>query len=217
MTNNGFSIIPAFSLGKPAVLMDMAMGSKRLSFEPQFRFALEGRPWSFSFIYRYKAIDRAKFQLTFGGFIPGLNFVTRRVQVNGTDQEVSVVRRFLIGEISPKYILTKNTSIAFQYLYVHGFDKDAPQSSNFFSLRGSLTNIRISGTVFMDISPQLYYLVVDSDEGVYTNATITIGIKDLPILISSIVNKAIQSSIVARDFDWNISLIFNFNKQYALR
>lgn len=44
ITNNGFSIIPAFTLGKPAALLDMKMGNNRLSFEPQFRFALEGRP-----------------------------------------------------------------------------------------------------------------------------------------------------------------------------
>ena len=47
VTNNGISFIPTFTLGKPAVIFDLSMG-KRLSFEPQFRFALEGKPWSFS-------------------------------------------------------------------------------------------------------------------------------------------------------------------------
>lgn len=47
VTNNGFSIVPAFTLGDPAAFLDMRMGNKRLSFEPQFRYALEGRPWSF--------------------------------------------------------------------------------------------------------------------------------------------------------------------------
>lgn len=43
-TNNGISFIPTFSLGKPAVIFDLSVG-KRLSFDPQFRFALEGKPW----------------------------------------------------------------------------------------------------------------------------------------------------------------------------
>ena len=43
VTNNGISFIPTFSLGKPAVIFDMAVGRK-LTFEPQFRFSLEGKP-----------------------------------------------------------------------------------------------------------------------------------------------------------------------------
>lgn len=70
ITNNGFSIIPAFTLGDPAAFLDMKMGNKRLTFEPQFRYALEGRPWSFIFIYRYKTIVKPKFQLTLGGHLP---------------------------------------------------------------------------------------------------------------------------------------------------
>ena len=48
VTNNGISFIPNFSLGKPAAIFDLSIG-RRLSFEPQFRFALEGKPWSFLF------------------------------------------------------------------------------------------------------------------------------------------------------------------------
>ncbi|MCU0339256.1 MAG: hypothetical protein MUE30_05180, partial [Spirosomaceae bacterium] len=58
ITNNGFSFIPAFSLGRPAAIFNLNInGGKRFSFEPEFRFALEdGRPWSFIFIWRYKLI-----------------------------------------------------------------------------------------------------------------------------------------------------------------
>lgn len=201
VTNNGFSIIPAFTLGKPAALLDMKMGNKRLSFEPQFRFALEGRSWSFVFIYRYKAINRSKFQLTFGGHIPGLNFVTRPIEVNGVVEDMSVVRRFLAGEIIPKYIISKYASISIYYLRGHGFQKDGPQNSNFLSLQGSLTRIKIAGKVYVDFNPQFFYLTVDADDGFYANATTTIGIKNFPLTISSIVNKAIQSDIAANDID----------------
>jgi hypothetical protein len=44
VTNNGISFIPTFSLGKPAVIFDFSVG-QRLSFDPQLRFALEGKPW----------------------------------------------------------------------------------------------------------------------------------------------------------------------------
>src|SRR4051812_24834633 len=45
VTNNGIAFVPAFSLGKPAVVFDVSAG-RRLSFDPQFRFALDGKPWN---------------------------------------------------------------------------------------------------------------------------------------------------------------------------
>jgi hypothetical protein len=48
VTNNGIAFVPAFSLGRPAVVFDLSAGRK-LSFDPQFRFALDGKPWAFFF------------------------------------------------------------------------------------------------------------------------------------------------------------------------
>lgn len=217
LTNNGFSIIPAFTLGKPAALLDMKMGNKRLSFEPQFRFALEGRPWSFVFIYRYKAIMRSKFQLTIGGHIPGLNFVTRPIEVNGVVEDMSVARRFLAGEIIPKYTFSNKVSVSIYYLRGHGFQEDGPEDSNFLSLQGSFSKIKVAGKVYVDFNPQLYYLTVDADDGFYVNASATLGIRNFPVTISGIVNKTIQSDIPTKDFDWNISLVYTLDKNFVIR
>jgi hypothetical protein len=76
ITNNGFSFIPAFSLGKPATVFNFNInGGKRFSFEPEFRFALkDGRPWSFIFIWRYKLINQKRFQATVGSHFPSVPF-----------------------------------------------------------------------------------------------------------------------------------------------
>lgn len=42
VTNNGFSFIPLFSLGKPAAVVNLSVGGNRFSFDPQFRFDLDG-------------------------------------------------------------------------------------------------------------------------------------------------------------------------------
>lgn len=217
VTNNGFSIIPAFTLGKPAGFLDMAMGNKRMSFEPQFRYALEGRPWSLVFIYRYKVIAKDKFQLTVGGHLPGLNFVTQSVLINGTDQNASIVRRFLAAELIPNYTINDHISVSIYYLRGHGFQTYGPQNSNFFSVRGSFTNMKLAGKVYFDFTPQVFYLTVDDDAGYYVNATATIGIKNFPLTISGIVNQAIQSNIPAKDFDWNVSLIYTLDKKFVLK
>lgn len=56
ITNKGISIVPNLTLGKPAVIFDLSVGKRKLSFEPSLRFALEGKPWSFLFWWRYKLV-----------------------------------------------------------------------------------------------------------------------------------------------------------------
>ena len=49
VTNNGLSFIPTFSLGDPAALFLLSVGKERISFDPEFRFSREGKPWTFIF------------------------------------------------------------------------------------------------------------------------------------------------------------------------
>jgi hypothetical protein len=214
ITNNGFSIIPAFTLGEPAAFLDMRMGNKRLSFEPQFRYALEGRPWSFVFIYRYKIIAKSKFQLSLGGHLPGLNYVTNTVTIGGVTEELSVARRFLAAEIIPTYKFSEQISLGLYYLRGHGFQKHGPQNSNFLSLQGNFTKFKLVGKMYYSFNPQVFYLTVDAFDGFYVNATTTLGVRGFPITISSIVNKAIESDIPAKDFDWNVSVVYTFSHDY---
>lgn len=217
VTNNGFSIIPAFTLGDPAAFLDLKMGNKRLSFEPQFRYALEGRPWSFVFIYRYKAIIKPKFQLTFGGHLPGINYITKTVDVSGIQEPLSVARRFLALEIIPTYKFSDHVSMGMYYLRGHGFQKHGPQDSHFLSLQGNFNKIKLAGKSYLSFNPQAFYLKVDKDDGYYINATTTWGIQDFPLSVSAIVNKAIESEIAAQDFDWSINLIYTLNRNFVLK
>ena len=42
VTNNGFSLVPTFTLGKPALVTILSVsGKRRLSFEPEFRYSDE--------------------------------------------------------------------------------------------------------------------------------------------------------------------------------
>lgn len=217
LTNNGFSIVPAFTLGAPAAFLDMRMGNRRLTFEPQFRFALEGRPWSFIFIYRYKAILKPKFQLTLGGHLPGLNYITRTVDVNGIQEPLSVARRFLAAEIIPTYRFSPHVSLGMYYLRGHGFQQYGPQNSHFLSLQGNFTKIKMAGRSYFSFQPQAFYLKVDQADGYYVNATATFGLHGFPVTLSGIVNKAITSTLAAQRFDWCINVVYTIDKQFVVR
>lgn len=217
VTQNGFSFIPSFSLGKPAVIFEPSVGNKRLSFEPQFRFAMEGKPWSFIFIYRYKIINQDKFQVTLGGHIPAIIFGNDTMIKNGVSKDVIIARRFIAGEIMPNYQLTKNINIGLMYLQGHGFQNDATQNTWFLGLRSNFSNIQLTEQLFARFVPMVFFLKTDADAGYYVTYTFTLAAKNFPVSIQHILNRAVEAEIPAKKFDWNVSLVYSFDKQYVRR
>ncbi len=140
VTNNGISIVPSFSLGKPAVIFNLSMGKNRFSFDPDLRFSLAGKPWSFLFWGRYKLADSGRFQMSAGTHL-GLNFKTSVLPINGDTSETTVTRRYLAGELFPRYLLTKNISIGIYYLYSHGLDAGTIGNTNFLTFQTGFSKL----------------------------------------------------------------------------
>lgn len=214
VTNNGISLLPNFSLGKPAAIFNLVLGGKRLSFEPELRFALTGKPWSFLFWWRYKVVKTNKFSLNVGAH-PAFAFREKTFTIEGEPKDVLVAQRFFAGELSPNYALTKNISLGVYYLHAFGLENDVTQNTNFLALRASLSNIRLSNQFYLKIAPQFYYLKMDDKEGIYATSMVTLSHKNSPLFISSIVSKSIQTEITGKDFVWNVSLHYAFSKKYV--
>ena len=215
VTHNGISLVPTFSLGKPAAIFLLSVGNGRLTFEPDLRFALEGKPWSFLFWWRYKAVQSAKFRLTVGAH-PAINFRTMRLPVNGDSANVIVARRFLAGEVAPNYLLSKNWSVGLYYLFSAGFDVNVPKYSHFLTVNSNISGIRLPGKLLMKLTPQFYYLKQDARDGFYFTSSMTLVKNNFPFSVSAIINKTIRSNILSnKDFVWNTSLVYSFNKNYV--
>lgn len=215
VTNKGISFIPNLALGKPAVIFDFSVGSERFSFDPQFRFALEGKPWSFLFWLRYKIAESHKFQFSVGGH-PALSFRERLITKDGISSKDMVVRRYLAGELYPSYSFSKNITAGIYYLYSRGIESDIPQNTNFINLRATFSNIKLNELYFMRFSPQFYYLKMDKKDGFYYNATLALARKNCPFSLSGLVNKAFKTNVTANNkLLWNVSLIYAFNKKYV--
>lgn len=172
VTNNGISLIPNLTLGKPAVIFDMSVGRRKLSFEPQLRFALEGKPWTFLFGWRYKLIERERFRVNIG-IHPALAFKTRILTVDGTEREMITVRRVLAGEFFPSYNLSKNMSAGLYWLFARGFERYEVRNTNFLAIRLGFSNIRLSEKMIVRFNPQIYHLMMDEKKGLYFTAAVT--------------------------------------------
>lgn len=214
ITNNGISFIPTFSLGKPATIITLSMGDKRLSFDPEFRFSLEGKPWAILLWGRYKIANIDKFKLTAGTHL-GLSYNYPNVVINGIPIDITQVKRYLATELVPNYFFNKNFSVGIYYLYSHGLDIGTTNNTHFITLNTNISNVVICNDFYFNFKPQIYYLKMDHQDGYFTSATLTLLKNHCPFSIAGIVNQKINTNIVTKSFVWNVSLNYSFNHNYT--
>jgi hypothetical protein len=215
ITNKGISYIPNFSIGKPAIIIDLSMGSRKLFFEPQLRFSLKGEPWAFLFPIRYKIKPTGKFQMTMG-VNPLMNFKKVTYMVNEVSTSDLVSRRYLGGEFKSNYFITQNISLGAYYLYFCGVSNGALKNTNFVSINANVSSIKLGGGFYTKLNTQIYYLNQDGKDGFYFSPVVILLKKRIPFSIQSVMNATIHSIIPGNQkFIWNISLIYTFNKTYT--
>ena len=102
------------------------------------------------------------------------------------------------------------------YLYSRGIDKDATRNTHFLTVNTNVSNIKLPNRFFMKVTPQFYYLKLDAQDGFYFTSSFTVAKKNFPLSVSAIINKTINTDITgSKNFVWNASLVYSFNKKYV--
>ena len=215
ITNNGISLVPSFSLEQPAAILNFNLARGKFSFEPELTFSLqEGRPWYQIYWLRYRIIDKGKFKLRTGAH-PGFNFIKA---LNAGGNEVIQTERYLTGELVPSYELSNKVKLGVYYLLSRGFDIDTSQPLHFLTLNVVFKNLRISESLYLEITPELYYLSsFDDGEGYYLTSNFRLSKVNFPLTLSSRINQVISTQIDGKDFLWNLTLTYNFRKSVIAR
>lgn len=210
VTNNGISLIPSFSLEKPASIFNLSLQKGRFSFDPEFTFSLEGKPWYQIYWLRYKVVSSSKFQLGAGAHL-GLNFRSKFLPPVG---EAILTERYLVAELSPTYSISKTISLGLYYLHGRGFDIGTEQALHFIGLNTNFAEIGVSKNLLLSLNPQVYYLKAYGPEGWYFTSTFGLRLKKSPFSLKSTLNKVIQTKIPgSKDFLWNLVLTCSFPKK----
>ncbi len=217
ITNNGISIIPTFSLHAPALVSTLSFSNGgKFSIDPDVRLALDGRKGSALLWFRYKLVSAPKFRLIVGAH-PAYNFALRTITENGQSWNITQARRFWATEIAPTYIVNNHFSLGLYYLNGHGLQDDGPKTTHFVTFNTSFTGIPVARNYTINFSQQAYYLQVDKGDGYYLFGSLGIVNTKSPLSIVATYNKEINSHVTgSRDFDWNVSLMYKFNKKYKL-
>lgn len=217
VTNNGFSLIPSFSLGKPATIAVLSVGGERFSVDPQFRFDLEGlKPWSLIFMWRYKVIQSEKFLFRAGFHLPAIAFREQTIEIDDSPMDRSIPSRFFAPELTTTYMFSERIGAGMYYIFGLGLEKEGQtRHTNFLSFRAYFNRIPMGEQFYFNWTPQFYYLNMDGTDGFFTAQTLELGHRNIPLSLSTMMNIKLKSDIDTKDFDWNIGLVYTFGGQFT--
>ena len=214
ITNNGFSIIPTFSLNNPAIIMNYTWRKNRFSFNPDIRLVPNLSKGGLIFWLKYRLVETKKFSLRIG-IHPAFSFIRRTISEAGVKTEITEMLRFAAGEIVPNYQITPNWSVGAVFLHGSGLQKHGPQNTNVLFLNTSIANIKVGGDFRFQIVPTVFFLNLDGSTGSYFSGTAILSKKNLPFTLQSTINQTFKSNIVGnKNFMWNVMLAYNFSNTY---
>lgn len=216
ITNNGFSIIPTFSLNSPATIMNFSWRKNKFSFDPDFRLVPDASKGGLLFWFRYRLIEQKKFQLRIG-MHPAFTLVKRQLMENGTRTEITEMLRFTAGELVSTYQIKPKWGVSAMFLHGSGLQQHGPQNTDVLFLSTNFRDIPLGKDIRFQFIPMIFFLRTDGFTGNYLSATSILTHKKSPFSIQSILNQTITSNIPNnKKFMWNIMFAYNFRKIYQI-
>lgn len=214
VTQNGMSLIPAFSLGKPAAIAELSLGGERLSFDPEIRFDLNGQPWSFIFWWRYQIVRPSRFRLHVGAHPSFIFRNTTVLSAKGQPVESMEGRRFFAGEIGPSYKISDQVRLGGVFLVGRSLGKVPMELNQFYAVNTTLNAFKPTHNWTIQARPMAFYLQMNDRRGVFLSSSFLIAHKHFPLALGSIVSRKTVSTIEVEDWIWNISLIYSFTGDF---
>ena len=210
ITNNGFSIIPTFSLNSPAFIANLAWKRKRFSFEPDIRLVPKLNKGGLIWWLRYKVVDKKKFSLRVGAH-PAFSLIRKPVTDNGVDREITEVLRFFAFEAVPSYTVNKYLGFSAMYLEGHGLQNHGPQITRVLFLNTNITDLKLGEKLKLGLFPSVFFLNTDGYRGDYLTFTASVSHCQWPIYLQSTINQTFKSNVPGnKEFMWNVLMGWKF-------
>lgn len=203
--------IPAFSLGKPAILSNLSLKKKKFSYDPEMAFSVEGVPWFFNNFFRYKLIEKTKFQFR-TGLSWAISYSYPEVIQSDVKRTIAKAERFLWLELVPGYKISEKLAVSSITFSGYNFEPSSVKPINCLSIIGNITKVKLTESIYCNIFPQLFYLNLDGHrDGFFVSGILGIGHNKFPLFLSTQINKTLTTTISPDPgFKQNISLSYSF-------
>ena len=205
LNSNGIASIPAFSLGKPAIVASVNLTKGRFSYDPVLAYSLEMKPWYIDNWLHYKIVSRPAFTLR-----AGVNFSTFCSGFAVNDEVILKAERYFAFSMTGTYRFSPFTSLSLDYWSDNG-QETGSLSGHFIALAFDQSEAALGEKAFTSVNLMLFYINYNGDnDGLFVSPRIAFSIRSIPSSIFFQATQAIQSNISPRPgFRWNIGISYN--------
>lgn len=202
LTNNGISPVPAFSLGKPALMNTFFISKGRFTYSPEFNFALNAKPWVVNQWLRYRVNHKSMTYQT------GLNLSLFFINNNKT--EIQELSRYLAYEGLISKAFNKNTSLTFATWLSKGLDVNSIKNGIFMSLMANFEHIKLLKKLDLGLRPNVFYLKNKAPfSGLFVSAMATLTPNKSPLSLFGQYVQPIESEPKMKS-NKNFGLLYKF-------
>jgi hypothetical protein len=204
LNSNGMASIPAFSLGKPAIIAAISLAKNRFSYTPTLAYGFDLRPWFIDNWLNYKIIRKPLFELT-----AGFNISTFGSKYNLPEGTILVAQRYFAYAITGVYKFSEKNSLTVAYWNDNGQEKGTI-SGHFFNLVGERNDMSIGKNGLLSAALQVFYINYDgNNDGLFVAPKISSSVRNIPFSIFLQATQAINSNISPfPGFGWNIGISY---------
>lgn len=208
VNNNGISPVPAFSLGKPALMTSLFLSKGGFTYSPEFNYGSDGKPWVANQWFRYQW---TRGNLTYRtGLNFSLFFLREKVVKDNKEVEIAKLNQYTALEGGLTYKVSDKNSLSLTYWNSYGLDYGSVKSGHFLMLSAAFTQIPMSKSLFLHLRPNLFYINNTVPfEGFFASVIVSISHKKYPF---SLFTQGVQPVWVAQPTksNWNYGLNYTF-------
>jgi hypothetical protein len=179
LNTNGVAAVPAFALGKPALMLNLSVRKGRFSYDPTIAYGLNLKPWIFDNWFHYRLIDKPKFELRTGCNVSMFFSEFKNADTTG----IWYGQRYFTPELAGTFKFEKNRSLAVMLWYDIGVEPNTI-SGYFYNLQYDRYGIPAGRYVTFGVNVQLFYIdYTGNNDGFFISPKVSATSTRLPLSI----------------------------------
>ena len=203
---NGIAPIPAFALGKPAIIANASVQKGRFSYDPQIAYGLNFKPWIFDNWFHFNLLKTSRFEIRSG--IDISMFFSDFESPEGIKLQG---QRYIALELSGKYKFSGKSSFELMFWWDNGIE-EGTISGYFLNLVYNISDIRLGKSLLMAIDVQTFGIdYTDNNDGIFLAPKLTLSTPALPLILFTQEIIPVSTNMEPHPgFQWNVGLGFTF-------
>jgi hypothetical protein len=190
LNSNGIASIPAFSLGKPALIGSFTVQKRRFSYDPVIAYGLNMRPWVIDNWVHYRLIYRPKFEIR-----TGVDFSNFFSTYDAGEYNIHQGQQYITFEIASIFKFSPESTLSLMYWSDNGQDRGTITGS-FYNVMYDRTGIRLGRKVLLAASVQLFCIeYTGKNDGFFIAPRVGASVVNVPFQLFFQVTQGIVSNV----------------------